>query len=368
VPEGFKPGVTGNPKAAFGRSMLRGAQIALEEANAGGGYRDRPFRLVVRTDLVLWGQTSNELVKFAYEDGVWGILSGIESNHNHVLARASLKAEVPIVNAGSSDPTLVEHAIPWMSRVISDDRQNTFVLIDYMYRVQGLRRPALLRTNDRDARMGVEEFVQGYRRLGSPVVIEQRFSTGDTDFGAALERIAAADPDSLVLWGNPRETALAVRQLRGMGLRYPVYGFDRLVHPEFLRTAGEHAEGVVAVAAFRPDEANPHWRRFREEYRKSFDEEPDSYAAHGYDAMRVLIEAIRRAGLNRARIRDAIYELERVPGATGTLTFDTNMSDIEEPWLAEARGGRFRYFKPEAAVEARGDVHGRETESLRGGR
>ncbi len=368
VPEGFKTGEPGNPKAVFGRAMLRGAQVAVEEANASGGYRGRPFHLVVRTDLVLWGQTSNELVKFAYEDGVWGILSGIESNHNHVLARASLKAEVPIVNVGSSDPTLVEHAIPWMSRVISDDRQNSIVLLDYLYRVQGLRRAALLRVNSRDGRMGVEEFVQGMRRLGAPVVIEQRFNAGDTNFSDVLKRIVDAEPDSLVLWGNPRETGLIVRQMRGMDLRYPVYGFDRLVHPEFLRTAGPDAEGLVAVASFRPDETNRHWKRFLEKYRRRFGEDPDTFGAHGYDGMRVLIDAIHQAGLNRARIRDAIYELDRVPGATGTLTFDTNMNDIEEPWLAEVRNGRFRYFRSEAETVARDASSGEAADPLRGGR
>ncbi len=354
VPEGFRAALPGNPKAAFGRAMLRGARMAVDEANTGGGYEGRPFRLIVRTDLVLWGQTSNELVKFAYQDAVWAILTGMESNHNHVLARASLKAEVPIVNAGSSDPTLVEHAIPWMSRVVNDDRQNTYLLLDYMHRIYGLRRPALLRVNDRDGRVGVEEFVQGARRLGAPVVIEQRFNTGDTDFRDILERIAGAEPDALVLWGNPREAGQIVRQLRDMGLEYPVFGFDRLVHPEFLRAAGPQAEGIVAVATFRPDDADPSWRTFRQHYLERFGEEPDAYAAHGYDGMAVLIAAIREAGLNRARIRDALYALDTVRGVTGTITFDTNMNDVGTPWLAVVRGGRFRYFRADSEDMARG--------------
>ena len=345
LPAGFRPAVQSGYKTQFGRHMLWGARLALEEANAAGGYGGKPFRLVVRTDLVQWGQTSNELVKFAYDDRVWAVLSGIDSNHNHVLSRATLKIQVPILNAGATDPTLVEHAIPWLARTVSDDRQGAYALLDYVYRVQGLRRVALLRVNDRDGRVGVQEFVQGARRLGYPVVTEQRFSNADTDFTDALRRVREADPDAVVLWGNPRETGLAVRQLREVGMQVPLFGFDRMALPQFLEAAGPAAEGVVVVTSFNPAESDPAWQRFRGRYRERFGEEPDVFAAHAYDGANILVQAIRRAGLNRARIRDALYALETVRGVSGEIVFDTNMSNVTPPWLAEVRSGTFRYFR-----------------------
>ena len=345
LPPGFRSGVSeDSPKLLFGRHMLRGAMLAIEEANRAGGYDGKAFRLIKRTDLVLWGQTSNELVQFAFEDSVWAVLSGIDSNHNHVLARTTLKTEVPILNAGSTDPTLLEHAIPWIVRCINDDRQNTYVLLDYIYRVKGLTRVAFLRVNDRDGRVGVMEFVQGARRLGHPVLLEKRFLNGDLDFRDQLLRIQEVSPEAIVLWGNPTETGLAVRQMREMGMEQPVFGFDRIVHPLFLQTAGAAAEGVVAVSTFNPDRDDPLWQGFRRRYQERFAEEPDAYAAHAYDGMNLLIWAIGEAGLNRARIRDALFRLKTYPGVTGEIAFDTNMSDISPPWLAEVQDGRFRYF------------------------
>ncbi|MBI4602041.1 MAG: ABC transporter substrate-binding protein [Planctomycetes bacterium] len=347
LPPGFRSGIQGDPKAElFGRPMLRGAILALDDANREGGYRGKPFRLVRRTDLVQWGQTSNELAQFAYSDGVWAVLSGIDSNHQHVLARATLKAEVPIVNAGSTDPTLLEHTIPWIVRVMSDDRQSSYALLDYVLRVRGLSRIAVLRVNDRDGRVGIMELVQGARRLNHPIVIEQRFRNGDRDFSEQLDRIAGAGPDALYLLGNPIELGLIVKAACERGVKLPIFAADRATHPKFLETAGSAAEGVVAAATFNPERLDAAWTSFRERYAARFGEEPHAFSAHAYDGTRLIVEAIRSAGLNRARIRDALFARKTFDGVTGEIAFDSTVNNVRKPWLAEVREGRFRYFRP----------------------
>lgn len=346
LPPGVRPVVASPAKALFGRSLLHGAVLALEQANREGGHRGRPFELVRRTDLVQWGQTSNELARFAYEDGVWAVLSGLDSNHNHVLSRATLKAEVPIVNAGSSDPTLTEHAIPWLLRCMNDDRLNAAELLNYLVRVKHYRRLALLRVNDRDGRVGIRELVRGARRLGHPILLEQRFTNGQQDFRTPLERIVESKPDALVLWANPPEAAHIVRQIREMKLTIPVVGFDRMAHELFLREAGDAAEGVVVAASWNPEAPNRRSAPFAKAFRSRFGEEPDAFAAHAYDGMRLIIDAVRKAGLNRARIRDALFELRAYPGVTGAIEFDATQNDVSRPWLAEVRAGRFHYFRP----------------------
>jgi hypothetical protein len=92
----------------YGISLLRGVQLALGEANAAGGYRDRmPFELVAKNDQQLWGASSDTLIELAYVDRVWVMIGSIDSNSTHVALRAALKAELPIVNVGSTDPTML---------------------------------------------------------------------------------------------------------------------------------------------------------------------------------------------------------------------------------------------------------------------
>lgn len=347
LPPGLRPAAQGSPKAElYGRPMLHAAQLAVDEANAAGGYRGKPFRLRVRTDLVQWGQTSNELSQFAYNDGVWAILAAVESNHQHVMARATLKAEVPIVNAGSSDPTLLEHAIPWIVRVMSDDRQNSYLLVDYMMRVRGLSRVAVLRVNDRDGRVGIAEFAQAARRLSHPIVIEQRFENGASDFSEQLDHIARTNADGLFLLGNPVELGLIVKEARRRSMVQPIFAFDRAVHPKFLEAAGAAAEGVIATATFNPDRDDRVWRGFEQRYRERFGRQPTAFAAHAYDATNLVIDAIRSAGLNRARIRDALFAHTTFAGVTGPIEFDSTQGNVRRPWLAQVRNGRFEFWRP----------------------
>ena len=347
VPAGFRPGVNPGPKALFGHHMLLGAQLAIDIANRNGGYQGKAFELVKRTDLVQWGQTSDELAKFAYEDRVWAVLSGMDSNHSHVLNRATLKAEVPLVNSGSTDPTLTEHNIPWLVRCINDDRLNSYELLNYIYRVRKFSRIAVLRVNDRDGRVGVGELIKGARRLGTPVLLELRFQNGDQDFRSQLEQIRALDPEVIVLWANPPEGSLILRQARELGMTQQFVGFDRLSHPTFLEQVGPAGDGMVVAATFNPDIHRPEWVEFRAAYRDRYGEEPDTYAAHGFDGVSLIISAIRGGGLNRARIRDALYALPRYHGVTGTIEFDPTMNDISRPWLAAVHNGRLDYFRPD---------------------
>ena len=88
----------------------------------------------------------------------------------------ALRAEIPIVNSASTDPTIVETLIPWYFTVLQDDRTQGYTLARHIYTDLGLKRIALLRVNDRYGRFGVGKFRDASRRLGHPVVIEQKFS------------------------------------------------------------------------------------------------------------------------------------------------------------------------------------------------
>jgi ABC-type branched-subunit amino acid transport system substrate-binding protein len=237
----------------------------------------------------------------------------------------------------------VEHNIPWIVRGIQDDRQQAYALLREIYFVHGLQRTALLRASDRDGRTGVDRYVSGSRRLGHPVILEKRFDPGDTDFKEQLEAIRETAPEALVLWGNAKETGLIVRQVRALGMTLPIFGFDRMAGADFLEAAGKAAEGVVAVSTLNPDSGDPAWKSFRERYQSRYGEDPDSFAAHAYDGMSLLISAVREAGLNRARIRDSLFSRKSYHGVSGEILFDTNMSDVAPLWLATVRDGRYHY-------------------------
>jgi ABC-type branched-subunit amino acid transport system substrate-binding protein len=335
---------------ALGIKMLQGARLALEEANARGGYLKRkiPFEMVVSNDNGLWGASGNEIIKMAYKDEVWGILGTIDGANSHIAIRVALKAEVVMMNSGDTDPTFIETNIPWTMRCIGDDRQMGYLLIDYIIRKMDHKRIAIIRASNRYGRFGVREVRDSARRLKRPVLIEMAYRVGSTDFSLQLERLAASKPDAVVHWGDAQEGALILNQMRKMGMTQPFYGCDRTVSEEFTATAGANAEGVIAGFPWNPERKDPVFLAFRERFRQRFGGEPETYAAHGYDGMNMLIWAIQEGGLNRARMRDLLaYRIKPFRGVTGEIPFSGALDDIGEVFLARFEGGRWRYHSRE---------------------
>jgi ABC-type branched-subunit amino acid transport system substrate-binding protein len=152
---GFLGPLENHPEEPLGRMMLAGVQLAIEEANAAGGYGGKPFKLMIHNDQAVWGASSNEIVKMAYDDKVWAMLGSISADSTHIALRVTLKTEVPIVNSASTDPTIPETIIPWYLTTIQDDRVQGYTLARRIYTDLGLQRVALLRVNSRYGRCGV---------------------------------------------------------------------------------------------------------------------------------------------------------------------------------------------------------------------
>ncbi len=350
---GFLGPLEGSELVPLGKQMLNGATLALEEANNKGGYKGIPFKLMIHNDVGLWGAAANEVVKMA-DEKVWVWLGSIDDIVSHVALRATLKMEIMMVNTGDPDPTFTETSIPWAIRVISDDRQSGYAMASYIYEKMGHERVAVIRANNRYGRVGIMEYSGVAVRLGHPVMIEERFELGETDFKMQLENIKKSSPDAILIWGNAKESALILRQIRDLGMKQPVYGSDRMVSPEFLKIAGEDAEGIVTTCQYNPNAEIPELKEFQANYFKRFKQIPDVFAAHAYDGMNLIIKAIHKAGLNRVLIRDVLSDLktfQNYEGITGKIVLDGSWNDIGDIWMAEVKNGKFNYSAgPEMGV------------------
>ncbi len=357
---GFFGPIEHSPEQVFGLRMLHGAQLAVDEANANGGYGGKPFRLMLHndydnwqaktmygedrsTDPTIWGSASNEVVKMVYDDQDWAIFGSISSDSTHIALRVALKAEIPIVNSASTDPTIPETYIPWYFTDLQDDRVQCLTLARKIYSELGLKRVALLRVNTRYGRFGVLKFRDASRRLGHPVVIEQKFLPGDTDFTRELKIIQASRTDAIVIWSDEVPAAQILKQMRILGMRQRVFGSYRTLGPEMLAEAGPAAEGFQAVFPYDPSRNDARWLDFNRRYNDRFKEQPEQFAALAYDAMNMLLDSICKAGLNRARIHDALADIEQYDGVTGPMRFDPNQKNVAPMYLGTVHDGAITY-------------------------
>jgi len=357
---GFLAPLYDHPDQVRGARMLNGAQMAIDEANAAGGYGGKPFHLIthndydnwqnssssvtgVSRDSAIWGAASNDAVRMIYDDKVWAMFGSISSESTHIALRLALKAETPLVNSASTDPTIPETIIPWYFTDIQDDRAQGYTLARHIYTELGLKRVALLRVNDRYGRFGVIKFRDASRRLGHPVVIEQKFLRGDTDFRRQLQVIEDSRVDAIVLWTDIPQTAMILQEMQELGMKQRVFGSHRTIGDELIKLAGTAADNFEAVYPYDPSRKDAQWREFIARYEAHYHEKPDHFAALAYDQMRILLDAICRAGLNKGRIRDALTALTSYRGVTQQMTFDPNCKNIAPLFLARVHNGEIEY-------------------------
>jgi ABC-type branched-subunit amino acid transport system substrate-binding protein len=357
---GFFGPVEHNPDSVFGLRMLHGAQLAVDEANARGGYGGKPFRLIVHndydnwqakavygddrpTDPAIWGSASDETVKMVYDDKDWAIFGSISSESTHIALRVALRAEIPIVNSASTDPTIPETYIPWYFTDLQDDRVQCLTLARRIFTELGLKRVAILRVNNRYGRFGVIKLRDAARRLGHPIAIEQKYLPGDTDFSHQLKVIQDSRTDAIVLWADEKEAALILKQMQTLGMKQRVFGAYRTLGPELLAEAGPAAEGFEAVFPYDPTRNDPRWIDFNRRFEEHFHEKPEQFASLAYDAMNALLDSICRAGLNRARIHDALASIDQFDGVTGHMVFDPNQKNVAPMYLGTVHEGTITY-------------------------
>jgi len=357
---GFLGPIEHNPEQVFGLRMLHGAQLAVEEVNARGGYGGKPFKLMLHndydnwqaktvsgeerpTDSSIWGAAANEVVKMVYDDEDWAIFGSISSESTHIALRMSLKAEIPIVNSASTDPTIPETYIPWYFIDLQDDRVQSLTLSRRVFTELGMKRVAILRVNNRYGRFGVIKLRDASRRLGHPIVIEQKYMPGDTDYTKQLNVIRSSRADAIVLWADEIQAAEILKEMRAAGMKQRVFGAYRTLGPTLLADAGDAAEGFEAVFPYDPTRQDPRWVSFNHRFEDRFKEKPEQFASLAYDAMNVLLDSICKAGLNRARIQDALGNVGQYDGVTGHMIFDPNLKNVAPMYLGTVHNGAITY-------------------------
>ena len=191
-------------------------------------------------------------------------------------------------------------------------------------------------------------------RLQRPAPIEINYELAyenvNPDFAVQIERLRKAAPDAIVLWADARAAGHLVTAIRKAGFEVPIYTSDRVLDPLFLEVAGDFAEGIIAASPFLPKEGGVAYGRFEQAYVARVVKFPTLYAGHAYDGACMLIAAIRQAGLNRYRIRDALAATRRFEGVTGTIVLDRVYSHRGPVSLATVRLGAFVYGAPQPQV------------------
>jgi branched-chain amino acid transport system substrate-binding protein len=331
----FGPGDPYHPD--FG-DFWRGATLALEQENAAGGHRGKPFRLLPAWSESPWKAGIVDVARLVHERGAWAIVGGMDGTTTHLAVQIALKSHVLLLSPGSTDVT-VDHAnVPWLFSLPPSDEQVAPVLAEAVSRAAAGGPFSVVASADHDSHAALVAVRRalGARRLAPARLVD--LDPLEADLPAAARRLLEEGPRAVVVLAPSSRAGRLTAAFRAAGFRGPIVGGAPAARSAFRRAAGAAAEGVIAPLLV---EAGPAADAFAASYEARWGEPPDEAAAHGYDAVRLVAAAVRLAGLNRARIRDAVRSLAPWTGASGTVVWNALGRNGRAAGLGRWRDGRF---------------------------
>ena len=203
----------------------------------------------------------------------------------------------------------------------------------------------------------IEAFKEAFQSLGGEIVAEEVYQAGDTTFDKQLSRIQAAAPEVIFLSSFVPEVPLVIEAARKMGIEVPFIGGDSWDEPGLLTTLADNAplDGIYFCVHFSADtppdarhatpEALISTRQFTQVYTAMVGIPPDGIAGSGYDAMKLLAEAIKRAqSTNPDAIRMALAETQNFVGAAFISHYDENRHPIKTMTIQTVRDGEIQFL------------------------
>jgi branched-chain amino acid transport system substrate-binding protein len=326
---GFYGSLTGDG-ASFGISSREGAQLAVDEINnAGGILGGRKIRLLVEDDQSKPEEASNAVTKLITQDKVVGVIGEVASRRSLAAGPVCQKYQVPMVSPASTNERVTDIG-DYIFRVCFIDPFQGEVLAKFAFNDLKARKAAVLKDIQQDYSVGLtDSIVKHFTALGGQVTDPVSYSSGDSDFRAILTQVRSQKPDVIFVTGYYPEAAIIARQARELGIKVPLLGGDGWVG-QALENGREALANSYISNHYSGDNPDPIVQTFVKSYRAKFNKDPDSIAALGYDAAKVLADAMTRAGsTDGPKVRDALAKAD-VPGVTGRLKMNAKRN-VDKP-------------------------------------
>ncbi len=325
--------------AAYGVNILRAAEIAVEEANASGELGDITLKIISEDTEGDWSKAANAFTKLIDVDKVSVIIGGVLSSESEAGSTIVKDAKIPTISPSSTAVDLTKDN-PYLFRNCLSDEVQAVQMAEFAVEELGLGKFAVLYTTNDYGKSLRDAFENKAEELAEVVAVEA-FADKDNDFKPQLTAIKEKNPDCLYIAGYYTEAAKIAQQAKDLGMDVQILGADGLCNAVLLEIGGEAVEGTYATSGFYPDDPSPAVQNFVKAYQDKHGEEPDMFAAQGYDAARIVIEAIKSKGSTSEEIREGLAATKDFPGITGKTSIDEEGDTIKDVLILKVEDGKF---------------------------
>jgi len=326
--------------APYGHQVTRGIDLALEQVNAEGGFKGAPIQVIYRDDATNSEKGREAILDLIDNEDVEMVIGAISSQVTLEIAPICEKKRVVLLSPTSSAPQISE-AGEYIFRNYPSDILEGTAMADFAKQM-GVRRVAIVALDNEFGAGLTEVFTRRFESKSREVVKTFRIGeTGAPSYAEMIAELKEIEPQGIYLVAYVDALAELLKQIHAAGIDCLLMG-SGAVTEQLGELAGEAAENLVyPQPSFDPDSDEPAVAEFVAAFRAKYNREPDIYAAHGYDALKLLVEAMRKTGFTFPdEIRRGLHGFENYMGAAGRTQFDERGDVVRYPEVFVIRDGK----------------------------
>jgi branched-chain amino acid transport system substrate-binding protein len=332
-----KLGISSSKSGSFanvGTSTKNGAELAQSEANAGGGVKigDKSYTL----EFVFVDNTSNRssaganALKLISQDKVIAIVGPQSSDRAIAVGEVANSFKTPMITPWSTSPlTTLNRPFVFRMPVLYDIQ--ALATTKFAAKEWKATKAAVLYDEVSPYPSGMakafKKIFEEANGVGSVVAFET-FRTGDSDFSKQLRTILNSGAEFLYTPQHYEEIPLIVQQAKKMGWNKPITGSNSWSGGDLMSLCGNDCKGLFFTGNFAPGGAKGKAKDFVDKYQKVYNKVPDEVAALTYDAVKLIIQALKETGSltgnlleDRVNLRARIAAVKKFEGVTGALEY-----------------------------------------------
>jgi len=332
------------PIAHLGKDNEFGARLAIEDLNAEGveiGGKKVKFELVsedAQADPKIGTQVAQRLV----DAQVVGVVGHLNSGTTIPASKIYSDAGIPQISPSATNPDYTKQGYKTTFRVIANDVQQGKALGEFA--VDNLKAKKVAIIDDRTAYgQGLaDEFEKAVKAKGGAISKREFTTNTATDFNAILTSIKSTQPDVIFYGGMDAQAAPLAKQMQRLGIKAKLMGGDGWQTPEFIKLAGEASEGQYSSSCGVPRDKMPGFAAFNDKFKAKFNTDVQIYAPYEYDAVKVLVDSMKRAGSTDPKVYLPEVGKTQMTGVTGEISFDEK-GDIKNGAVTvyQVKGGKW---------------------------
>lgn len=332
------------PVAVYGVSATNGAKLAFEEINKAEGVLGKQIEFVLLDEK---GDSTEAVTAYnrLIDEGIVALVGDITSKPTLAVAEIAAQDNMPMVTPTGTQFNITE-AGPNVFRVCFTDPYQGVILANLAKNNLNAKTAAIMVNTSSDYSDGIaQSFAEEAKKIGLKIVAQEGYAEGDKDFRAQLTKIAATNPDVLLVPEYYEQTALITTQAREVGIKAKFIGPDGWdgVAKALDASAYPAIENSYFTNHYSLEDTSEKIQSFAAAYRAKYNEDPSAFSALSYDAAYLVKEAIEKAGnTEKDAIVKAMKEID-FTGVTGHLNFDEKNNPVKAVTILRIENGNYRF-------------------------